>query len=131
MKLITRNTDYAIRALRYIGKAKDRVISVTELTRELKIPHPFLRRILQSMQNGGLLSSTKGKGGGFALKKSLGKITVTDIIKIFQGPVRLSDCGDTRNICIELETCLFRMKLSGLEKVVAEHLKKITIESIS
>ncbi|MCX5702041.1 MAG: hypothetical protein NTW64_03570 [Candidatus Omnitrophica bacterium] len=44
MKLITRDTDYAIRALCYIAKNKNEIISVRELVTKLKIPRPFLRK---------------------------------------------------------------------------------------
>ncbi|MBU2258562.1 MAG: Rrf2 family transcriptional regulator, partial [Candidatus Omnitrophica bacterium] len=67
MKLITRDTDYALRALCFIAKNKDKVTPAPELVAKLKIPRPFLRKILQSLDKNGLLKSYKGKGGGFVM----------------------------------------------------------------
>ncbi|MEE9192454.1 MAG: hypothetical protein V3U04_07575 [Candidatus Aerophobetes bacterium] len=41
MKLVTRNTDYAVRVLCFMAECVEKIISVSELTRELKIPSPF------------------------------------------------------------------------------------------
>ena len=65
MKLITRDTDYALRALCFIAKHKKEIISVDRLAEESKIPRPFLRKILQKLNRAGILKSYKGQGGGF------------------------------------------------------------------
>ena len=57
MKLITRDTDYAIRALSCIAADKEKVYTVTELTKSLDVPRPFLRKILQILNHKGLLKS--------------------------------------------------------------------------
>jgi len=54
MKLITKKTDYAARALRYIANAEKKV-SVTELAQKLMIPKPFLRGIFQELEKAGIV----------------------------------------------------------------------------
>ena len=70
MKLINRDTDYAVRALSYILRRKDKIVTAAELVRELDMPRPFLRKILQSLNKNGFLKSQRGKGGGFILAPS-------------------------------------------------------------
>lgn len=41
MKLVTGNTDYAVRALCFRRECREKIISVSELARELKIPNLF------------------------------------------------------------------------------------------
>ena len=41
MKLVTRNTDYSVRALCFMAEYREKIISVSELARELRIPSPF------------------------------------------------------------------------------------------
>ncbi|MBM3255649.1 MAG: Rrf2 family transcriptional regulator, partial [Candidatus Omnitrophica bacterium] len=69
MKLITRDTDYALRALCFVARSKDGVVSVSELVDSLKIPKPFLRKSLQLLNKKGVLKSYKGLGGGFKLTR--------------------------------------------------------------
>ena len=130
MKLITRNTDYAIRALCCIAEQKQEVISADQLVKSLDMPRPFLRKILQILNKEGLLNSTKGKGGGFALAVSPGEITITDVMKIFQGPIRLNECKFKKSDCPYISDCLLRKKIVEIEKEVIAKLKAITIASI-
>lgn len=130
MKLITRDTDYAVRALCCIAKRKSEIVSVSNLVKKLKIPKPFLRKILQVLNRKGLLKSYKGKGGGFVLSRPANKILLTDLIKIFQGSLELSACIFKRSICPNIETCALRKKINVSEKFVISQLKSISVGSL-
>lgn len=130
MKLITRNTDYAVRALCCIAEQKQKVISADQLVKSLKMPRPFLRKILQTLNKEGLLNSSKGKGGGFTLIISPEKITLTDVMKIFQGPLKLNECKFRKNDCPYISDCFLKKKIDEIEKEVIAELKAITITSI-
>ena len=130
MKLITRNTDYAIRALCFIASGKEDVVPVSRLVKELKIPRPFLRKTLQSLTQSGLIISYKGKGGGFSLGKNLNKIFLLDLIKIFQGPMKLNECLFKGKICPNQTRCALKSKIDAIEKNVVKELSNITIGSL-
>jgi Rrf2 family protein len=131
MKLITRDTDYAIRAICYIAKHKKEIISVANLVKELKIPRPFLRKILQKLNKKKLLKSHKGIGGGFALSRPPKKIMLVDLIKIFQGNVKFCEHIFKKGICPHIRTCALKKRLDLVEKHVVSELKSITIKSLS
>ena len=131
MKLITRHTDYAIRALCAMTKERQKMFSALELSKELKIPRPFLRRILQILNKKGILRSYKGQGGGFRLAVSPEKIFLVKLIEIFQGPVRLNECIFKAKICPGLETCALKRKVDAVEKFVVSELSSINIESLT
>ena len=63
MKLITRDTDYALRAICYIAK-QEKIVSVNELVKVLGVPRPFMRKILQRLSQEKILVSYKGEGRG-------------------------------------------------------------------
>ena len=74
MNFISRDTDYAVRALVYmavVSKKKNSVITVDEIARKEDLPERFLRRILQRLAKNKILSSYKGKQGGFSFLKSI------------------------------------------------------------
>ena len=130
MKLITRDTDYALRAVCFIAKSKKKIISVSELVKELKIPRPFLRKILQVLNKKGILKSYKGKGGGFILSKPINKIFLVDLIEIFQGPFKLNECFFKKLICPNTKTCALRKKITNIERYVVKELKSFTLTSL-
>lgn len=130
MKLITRNTDYSVRALCCIAEQKQEVISADQLVKSLKMPRPFLRKILQALNKEGLLNSSKGKGGGFTLALPPDKISLMDVMEIFQGPIRLNECKFKKSDCSYIGDCLLKKAIDGIEKEVVVKLKAITIASI-
>jgi len=130
MKLITRDTDYAIRALCYIAKHEKRMISAAELVGVLKIPRPFLRKILQVLNKKKLLKSYKGKGGGFKLNVKSSKITLPVLIRIFQGPLQLSEHVFKNKACPHTDRCKLKKRLDRIEGYIISALKDITLDCL-
>lgn len=131
MRLITRNTDYAIRALSYIARQGEKVISVSQLAKELKAPRPFLRKILQILNKKRILVSYKGQGGGFALAKNPDEIFLTDLIETLQGEIKLNKCLFKKMFCPDIKNCVLKKKVDEIERYVVSQLKSITIASLS
>ena len=130
MKLITRDTDYAIRALCSMACSKKEMISADELVNKIKIPRPFLRKILQILNKNRIIKSYKGKGGGFVLQIDPKKITLIDLIEIFQGQIKLGEHLFKKRKCPNIKTCSLRKKLDGIEQLVIKELESITIASL-
>lgn len=130
MKLITRDIDYALRAICFIAKRKKEMVTASELVEKLRIPRPFLRKILQVLNKKGILKSYKGAGGGFLIAIPANKILLVDLIEIFQGPLRLSECLFKKMICPDTHTCALRKKIDAIENYVIQELKSISIASL-
>ncbi len=130
MKLITRNTDYALRALCYIAKQDKSKVSAEELVNKLGVPQPFMRKILQLLSKNKVLESSKGQNGGFKLRIPAGKIYLIKIMRIFQGELGLNACFLKKNICPNKGKCVLRKKLNSIEEDVIRQLKAINIASL-
>lgn len=127
MKLITRDTDYAIRAITYMAKLHGKIASVRELVKDLRVPQPFLRKILQVLDKKGMLRSYKGKGGGFILRARPQDIFLLDLIKIFQGRFSLNECFLKKYACPNTKDCRLRKKIDKIQAYVIKELAKINI----
>lgn len=130
MKLITRNTDYAMRALCYMAEQGSDSVPVPEMVAALKIPRPFLRKLLQMLSSEGILESFKGQGGGFALVKKPSAIKLTELIRIFQGTVELNECVFKKKICPNRDTCKLKCEIDSIEADVLRRLSKVSIASL-
>ena len=130
MKLISRNTDYAVRSVCYIVGQEKRLVAAEELVKHLKIPRSFLRKILQVLNKKGILKSHKGIGGGFVLARKPQAIYLIDLIEAFQGPFKLNECFFKREICPNRKICCLKKKIDSIENKVYAELKSITIDSI-
>ena len=130
MRVINKESDYAITALVSLAKKPGTVASAVELARELRIPGAFLRRILQRLGRKGIINSKKGIGGGFELAMKPDRILVGDVVAALQGQVRLSDCGMRKTICERHNSCTLRGKLKTIEKRLISELMAISIASL-
>ena len=130
MKLITRNTDYAMRALCYIAGQSKASVSAKEMVTQLKIPRSFLRKILQILSGEGLLRSTKGQGGGFSLAFPKEKVLLTDLIRIFQNTIQLNECVFKKKICPNRSTCMLKKEIDSIEREVFKRLRGISVASL-
>jgi Rrf2 family protein len=129
VNLITKHTDYAVQAISIIAETEGRV-SVSELVKKLKLPYPFLRKILQALSSKGILLSYKGKDGGFELRRPVEKIFLGELIRIFQKEIRLNECMFKKKICPSIEHCLLRKNILNIEKYVVSQLDSINIGSL-
>jgi len=127
MKVLTKNTDYAIRALLSLGSANGGYLSARSIAGEQDIPYQFLRRLLQEMIRHGLVVSKEGAGGGFMLARNPHDIRVRELIEIFQGRVQVSECLFRKQICANRARCVLRHEIMRIEQVVEREFDNITI----
>ena len=127
--LITRSTDYAVRALKYLAE-KGKEASAAELTRNVKIPWPFMRKIMQLLGKSGFVESKKGPGGGFLLLKKPEEIMLMELISLFQGRVCLNECVFKKKICINKSSCFLSKKLGEIEEYAYLVLSRINLKEI-
>ena len=130
MKLLTRETDYAIRTLGCIAATKENTVTVTDLAKKLNMPRSFLRKILQLLSSKKLLKSFKGAGGGFALAVEPEEITILNVMEIFQGQFRLQEHIFRGKACPEIKTCTLKKKIDKMEEELIVKLKSITITDL-
>jgi Rrf2 family protein len=91
--IITRATEYAIRAVLYMAsQPQGEIIFKKDICRAQEITPAFLTKILQPLIKAGIVGSQRGVGGGFYLAKPATKINLFDIIKTQEGPLYLNQC---------------------------------------
>ena len=144
-KMLSNTSKYAIRAVIYLAlnAGEEKKIGIKQISKDLKIPTPFLGKILQTLAKQKLLSSTKGPHGGFGLGKSAEEIALIDIVDIIDGQdifnkclIRLEDCNHKEpcsmhdkyvEIRKNLMTLFQKEKVSELVEEIIEGEKKINL----
>lgn len=130
MKLLTKNSDYAIRALVVLAKNKDNFLSARAISAEQNIPYQFLRRIFQELIKNKLIVSREGGSGGLKINKSPGSINIIDIITIFQGNLQLTECMFREQLCNHKEKCILRREIKRVEHIIHREFQGITLERL-
>ncbi len=86
MKLTYRG-EYALLALLHLARESGRIVPIEVIASTQKIPRKYLEQILLILKRGGYVKSTRGKAGGYTLALSPGKISVAEIVRLFEGPI--------------------------------------------
>ncbi len=127
MKVLTKKTDYAIRALLMLGAKRGSYVSARTIAVEQDMPYQFLRGVLQEMIRHDLIVSKEGVQGGFMLEKDPDEIRVKQLIEIFQGTVQVSECMFRKQICANRSRCVLRHEIMRIEQVVNNEFEQVTI----
>lgn len=91
MKLTSRS-EYALLALVFLARAEpDAYCSVEHIAAAQKIPARFLEQIMLALKRGHYVASAKGQHGGYRLARRPDKITLAEVIRLFDGALAPTD----------------------------------------
>jgi Rrf2 family protein len=97
---ITRQADYAIRAVLYVSKLSENERAATsQIAKEQKIPPSFLAKIISQLSIAGLLQTSRGARGGVTLAKNPADISLLDVVEAIDGPIALNECVHDEGAC--------------------------------
>ena len=95
-------SEYAIRALsELVIMSQDAVpgtsrrpgyVMLDRLTEQANLPREFLAKIFRQLVEGGILTSAKGPGGGFALARPAHDISLLNVIEVVDGGHQIDGC---------------------------------------
>ena len=135
--MLSRKTKYAINALVYLAREnKDgQPIQISCIAEKEHIPRKFLEAILLQLRNAGMLTSRKGKTGGYSLQKSPEEINIADVMRLFDGPIALLPCVAYKyykrcDECVDEGTCGIRAVFSELRAETVRMLKNATLAEV-
>ena len=128
--MITKNSDYAIRAILYLAGQRDRFVPSSEIAAQEKIPLIYLRRILRQLIKGQIAQSKEGVSGGIKLKVEPKDISVAQIINIIQGGIQILDCMFRNEVCENRAHCILRKRILGIEDKVKQEFLQLSVQDL-
>jgi Rrf2 family protein len=116
--MLSKKTQYAFKALMYLAeKQTDGPVLIAEISKKKKIPLKFLENILLELKNDGILSSKKGKGGGYFFNLAPSEVPLAQVMRLLDGPIALLPCVSL-NFYEKCKNC--EEKKCGFNKVMTE-----------
>ncbi len=131
--MLSQKARYALRALICLAGAGAGASMMTgDLAAAAAVPKAFLERILLDLKRHGLVTSRRGRAGGYALARPAGEIDFAVILRAIDGPLALAPCASRTAYrrcedCADVETCAIRKALIDVRDATAAILEGRTL----
>jgi len=131
--MLSKSSKYAIRSVLYLSlhSHEENKYSPKEVADAIGIPAPFLAKTLQILTKKGLISSTKGRYGGFYLTKNDRSNNLGSIVESIDGLEKFNDCLLGLPICSDANPCPIHHVVSPLKKQLIDELTYKTIDDLA
>ena len=131
--MIGKATEYAIRALVYVymqNQAGKRP-GFKEIAIKIDAPEQFTAKILQTAAREKLVSSMKGRGGGFFFDQPAIPLTLFEVIRVMEGETFFDKCGFGLQRCNSQNPCPLHDDYSPVREGFFTLVKNVTIQSLA
>lgn len=90
--MLSQTAEYALRAAIYLASVTPEVKTASAISEVVKIPVPYLSKVLQNLARGRIVASQRGLHGGFSLARPADEISVLDVVNCVDNLNRPSHC---------------------------------------
>ncbi len=130
MKFSTR-VRFALRIMVQIaGEQGEKPVFSRRIAATQEISEPYVDQILLPLRTNGLLTSVRGRSGGYRLARPAKEITLLDIVEAVEGEFQLVDCvGDLKN-CKRAPRCATREAWDMITGNMKRDMKSVNLAAL-
>ncbi len=124
--MYSRSTQDAIAAMSYLAAKYDEgktLVSSMEIAEKRNLPKPFVAKLLTILSQAGLVTSTRGPGGGYTLALPPGEITFYDVAQRFERKDREAVCPFGRGYCGNNNPCPIHFQIVEIQEKIDNFLR--------
>ncbi len=128
---ITRQADYAVRAMVHVGRLPlGSRVSTATISEAEKIPLPFLTKVIAHLVRSGLVTTNRGMGGGVSVARAPQEITLLEILEAIEGPILLNRCLQRQGMCEIEHRCPVHDVWAKIQHSLVKQLGSVTVSEL-
>jgi Rrf2 family protein len=132
MLRFTKRADYGLMAVHFIAvHGDDGAVSAKRIAEEFRIPQERLAKILQRLAKKQLITSHNGPKGGYVLTRPPGEITVGQVVRALEGPLRIVSCMTENDDCPQFSRCNLRRPVEKIQASISDVLDTMTLAELA
>ena len=129
--MLSNTTDYALRAILVLARrGAGRTLRADEIADAAGAPRNYMAKTLNALTKAGLLTSTRGPTGGFALAVPPANLTIARIVDVFEVPRRTPHCLLGTGRCNPAEPCAAHQRWTAITAAQREPLASTTVADL-
>ncbi|MEX2473061.1 MAG: Rrf2 family transcriptional regulator [Gemmatimonadota bacterium] len=127
---ISRFSDISLRALMYLGSDPDRTIPSAEMAEKLRVSKEHLVKGLQTLVGLGLVESSRGRGGGYALSGDGGEMRLGALVRETEPTLAMAECFEADSTCPLTGNCRLAGVLAEAQRDFFAALDRYTLDDL-
>ena len=132
MLRFTKRADYGLMAMHYIAAHGDEgVVSTKRIAEEFHIPAELLAKILQRLAKSQLITAHNGPKGGYELTRRPDAITVGQVVRSLEGPIKIVSCMTDGDDCPQYSRCNLRRPVQKIQTSISRLLDTMTLAELA
>lgn len=128
--MLTQTAEYALRAVLYLAEVGNQPVQVGEMSEALGIPASYLSKTLQVLVRARILTSLRGRHGGFQLAIAPEDLPLMKIVALFDPIVERRYCLLGRGRCSDASACAAHEAWKATADQVTRFFRTTTVADI-
>jgi len=129
---LTRAADYAVRVMVHLATLPpEKRAFLPELAMATTAPESFLSKVMQALSRAGLITSRRGKAGGFAILQRGRDANMREVIEAIDGPISLNVCLNGGKVCERKSWCPAHPVWARAQRAMIEVLMSVTVSGMA
>jgi Rrf2 family protein len=134
---VTALEEYGMRCLVQLTRAykNKEPLTIPDIASAEGLSTPYVGKIMSTLRSGGLVSSVRGRAGGYTLSRNPRAITLDETLTVLGGRLFTSNyCdkyhGSDTEDCVHTNDCTLRPVWGSIELIVGSVLKHMSLEDL-
>ncbi|MBD3162853.1 MAG: Rrf2 family transcriptional regulator [Candidatus Eisenbacteria bacterium] len=135
---INPSEEYGLRCLLQLARehARGESLSLQEIASREGLPVPNTAKLLRRLRIAGIVTSERGRSGGYLLARPPAEINLAEVLRALDGPVfdQARDCGHftgAESVCVNSAGCSVRSLWIAIDGLVRGALEKVTLADLA
>ena len=133
---LSRRSEYGLRALTDLVRHEDGgPIALATLARRNQLPAKFLEQIMSTLKHAGIVRTTLGAHGGYAIAADPAAVSIGRVIRLLDGALAPLGCVSLRYYercsCVDEATCPLRDTMLDVRDAMLEILDTETLADLA
>jgi FeS assembly SUF system regulator len=130
MLRMSKLTDYGTMVLAQLPAKAEGLSTAGEVAHATHLGPPTVRKLLKSLVHAGLVVSTRGAQGGYALARAADSISAAEIIDALEGPVAITECSSVDGGCDLESFCRVGMAWQRINQSIRKALQDVSLADL-
>jgi Rrf2 family iron-sulfur cluster assembly transcriptional regulator len=129
--MLSRTAEHALRGVLYLARTNgDGWQTAARIAEEVSVPANYMAKTLNRLARAGVLESSRGPNGGFALAVDAGELTLADVVGAFDRLDTGGECLQDGGPCSEADPCALHRQWAEVSDGVGRIFRETTIADV-